>query len=396
MSNPKKHLSNKRWNVFNLPKVLMLSILMMTFGAAVVWAQGPDLPTPTLPTTSYNYANITLPSHFNNAQITGADNTPTNNPITNAGATLGRVLFYDKRLSANNTIACASCHLQSNGFSDPAQFSTGFAGGLTGRNSMGLANASYFQSGRFFWDERAATLEAQTLMPIQDSVEMGLTLNQLVTKVSAESYYPPLFAQAFGTPEVTSDRISRALAQFVRSMVSYQSKYDQGVVTNFSNFTAQENQGRQIFNGQGRCDNCHTTDLFIAPEARNNGLELVSTDNGLGIVTGNPADNGKFKVPSLRNIALTGPFMHDGRFTTLAEVVEFYNSEVQAHPNLDRRLRQVGPNGPPRRLNLTQAQKDALVAFMETLTDQAFVSDAKFSDPFIVFTDVVYLPLVIK
>jgi cytochrome c peroxidase len=231
-------------------------------------------------------------------------------------------------------------------------------------------------------------------MPIQDSVEMGLTLPELVAKVEVESYYPPLFEQAFGSPQVSSDRISRALAQFVRSMVSYQAKYDQGVATNFSNFTPQENLGRQIFNGRGRCDTCHTTDLFIAPTARNNGLDLVLTDNGLGNVTGNPADNGKFKVPSLRNIALTGPYMHDGRFATLAEVVAFYNNGVQASPNLDQRLRQN--NGQPRRLNLNQNEQAALVAFLNTLTDPTFVAEAKFSDPFLVLSNRVYLPLVTK
>jgi cytochrome c peroxidase len=233
-------------------------------------------------------------------------------------------------------------------------------------------------------------------MPIQDAVEMGLTLDELVAKVGAEAYYPPLFEAAFGTPQVTSERISLALAQFVRSMVSYQAKYDAGVALNFSNFTPQENLGRQIFNGRGRCNVCHITDAFVAPNARNNGLDAVSTDNGLGDVTGNPADNGKFKVSSLRNIALGGPYMHDGRFPNLAAVIEFYNAGVQPHPNLDPTLRQ--PNGQPRRLDLTQNEKDALVAFLNTLTDQTFITDPKFSDPFVAtgVTHVIYLPLVVK
>ena len=373
--------------------LLIGGIGALMLGAPLVWAQGPD-PAPSLPSTPYEYANITLPNHFNTPQLVNRDNTPTNNPVTNAGATLGRVLFYDKNLSANNTISCASCHLQANSFSDPRQLSLGFQGGLTGRNSMSLANAKYFQSGAFFWDERAPSLEAQALMPIQDPVEMGLSLNELVAKLEAESYYPPLFEAAFGSPQITSDRVARAIAQFVRSMVSYQAKYDQGVATNFSNFTPQENLGRQIFNGRGRCDTCHITDAFVAPEARNNGLDLVSVDNGLGAVTGNPADNGKFKVPSLRNIALTAPFMHDGRLASLDDVVEFYNSQVQAHPNLDQRLR--GRNGQPRRLNLNQAEKEALVAFLGTLTDQTLVTDPKFSDPFIVYSHTVHLPMIIK
>lgn len=379
------------------PLIFVIAFITLSIlGLTVAWAQEPEgLPTPVLPDTLYEYANLDLPAHYNTPLLLDIDNTPPNNPVTNAGATLGRVLFYDKRLSANNTVACASCHVQVNGFSDAARLSTGFEGGLTGRNSMGLANARYFRSGAFFWDERAASLEEQVLMPIQDSVEMGMTLAELETKLAAESYYPPLFEAAFGSPNITSQRISLALAQFVRSMVSYQAKYDQGVALNFSNFSPQENQGRQLFNGRGRCNVCHGTDAFVAPAARNNGLDAVSTDNGLGDVSGNPADNGKFKVPSLRNIARTGPFMHDGRFATLAEVVEFYNSQVQNHPNLDPVLR--GPNGQPRRLNLTQREKDALVAFLGTLTDNAFLTDPKFSNPFAVTgSHVVYLPLVIR
>lgn len=373
----------------------LTGIILFILGVSLAAAQGPDdLPTPTLPETLYEYANIPLPAHFTTNQLNNADNTPNNNPITNQGATLGRVLFYDKRLSVNDTVACASCHLQANSFADPRQFSTGFEGGLTSRNAMSLANARFYNNGHFFWDERAASLEDQTLMPIENSVEMGMNLDDLVVKLGAEPYYPPLFEAAFGTPDVTQDRISLALAQFVRSMVAYQSKYDVGLSTDFSNFTAQENRGRQIFNGRGRCNTCHVTDAFIAPEARNNGLDLVYTDNGLGDITGNPADDGKFKVPSLRDVALTAPYMHDGRFDTLADVVEFYNSQVQPHPNLDPRLRQ--PNGQPRRLNLSQADKEALVAFLETLTDQRFTTDTKFSDPFVSFTDVVYLPLVVK
>jgi cytochrome c peroxidase len=178
----------------------------------------------------------------------------------------------------------------------------------------------------------------------------------------------------------------------VRAIVSYQSKYDIGVATNFNNFTPQEERGRRLFNGRGRCDTCHTTDIQIAPEARNNGLDATTTDRGLGAVTGNPNDDGKFKVPSLRNVALTGPFMHDGRFATLAEVIAFYNSGVQAHPNLDPRL-EVN-NGRPRRLNLDPGDQAALVAFLNTLTDQTLISDPKFSNPF--RNHFVYLPLVIK
>ena len=342
-----------------------------------------------LPPSPYNYANPALPAHLLTPAILAQDNTPAANPTTNTGAALGRVLFYDKRLSANQTISCSSCHQAEHGFSDPRQFSVGFDGGLTGRNSMGLTNARYYLRENFFWDERAATLEDQVLMPIQNGVEMGMTLDLLVQRVDAETFYDELFTAAFGTPEVNSTRISRALAQFVRSIVSGSSKYDTGVPLGFSNFTAQENQGRQIFQGPvGGCATCHGSDNFVpGNNIFNNGLENPYVDKGAGEVTGLASDEGFFKVPSLRNIELTAPYMHDGRFATLEQVVEFYNSGVVNHPNLSPQLRVLPGPGvpqppPPRRLNLTDAQKAALVAFLKTLTDTSVTNHPKYSDPF--------------
>jgi cytochrome c peroxidase len=343
-----------------------------------------------LPALADNFSNPSLPPHFLAPQIVAQDNAPLNNPTTDAGATLGRVLFYDKRLSANNSVSCSSCHQQEHGFSDPRQFSIGFEGGATGRNSMGLTNAKYYQRGHFFWDERAATLEDQVLGPIQNDVEMGLTLGELVSKVAAEDFYAELFTDAFGDDTVTSNRISRALAQFVRSIISTESKFDLGRASNFSNFTAQENQGRGLFNGRGRCDTCHGSDNFVPNNVFNNGLENPSTDPGVGGITGRPQDLGKFKVPSLRNIALTSPYMHDGRFDTLEEVVEFYNSQIADHPNLAPQLRDGRPPRPgqppqpggPIRLNLSPAERNALVAFLHTLTDPNLATAPKFSDPF--------------
>ncbi|MCP5532216.1 MAG: c-type cytochrome [Akkermansiaceae bacterium] len=342
-----------------------------------------------LPETPFNYANPTLPAHLRAPVIRAQDNTPVDNPVTDAGATLGRVLFYDNRLSANQTVSCASCHQAEHGFSDPARFSTGFDGGLTGRNSMGLTNARYYARGHFFWDERAATLEDQTLEPIQNAVEMGMTLDVLTSRIENEPYYAELFTDAFGDETITTDRISKALAQFVRSIVSGNSKYDQGVPLGFSNFNAQEQQGRQIFTGPaGGCAACHGSDNFVPGAAIfNNGLENPYIDKGLGEVTGLAADEGFFKVPSLRNIELTAPYMHDGRFATLEEVVDFYNNGVVNHPNLSPQLRlPPGPPGSPppgpRRLNLTNDQKAALVAFLKTLTDTSVTTDPKFSDPF--------------
>ena len=340
-----------------------------------------------LPGVSFNYANPTLPPSFGVQPILGQDNMPATNVTTDAGATLGRVLFYDKRLSFNQTVSCSSCHQQSHGFSDPRQFSVGFNGGLTGRNSMGLSNARWYLRRHFFWDERANTLEDQVLQPIQNSTEMGMTLSALTNRLGAEPFYTNLFQSTFGTTNVTSDRVSRALAQFVRSIVSVNSKYDTGVASGFSNFTPQENLGRQIFFGQignATCAACHGTDNFVpGPAINNNGLEFPFIDKGLGGITGLTADEGLFKVPSLRNIELTGPYMHDGRFATLEEVVEFYNSGVVDNPNLSPPLRNPPGLPPgPRRLNLTTQQKAALVAFLKTLTDTSIATNPKWSDPF--------------
>lgn len=356
-----------------------------TFIITAVAASSAELNEPDLPASKFNYANPDLPLHFTDpnhelGNLIAEDNTPANNPITDAGATLGRVLFYDKRLSLTNTTSCSSCHLQANGFSDPEALSIGFQGGLTNRHSMGLANAAYYQRGRFFWDERAASLENQVLEPIQDTVEMGSELNALVGELSGTTFYAALFEDAFGSSEITSERMALALAQFVRSLKSYQSKYDVGVATDFSNFTAQEAQGHRLFSndapGNGRsvaCNRCHEKSAQVGDNIRNNGLDLdTSSDQGAG--------DGRFKAPSLRNISVRPPYMHDGRFDSLDEVIEFYNSEVQAHPNLDNRLQQ---NGNPRRLNLTNAEKTAMLAFLDTLTDDEFINDEKFSNPFI-------------
>ncbi len=342
-----------------------------------------------LPQEPYNYANPDLPSHFLTNNIEGIDNTPNNNQVTDAGATLGRVLFYDTRLSGNNTVSCASCHDQALGFSDNEVLSLGFEGGETARNSMGLANSRYYNNGRFFWDERANTLEIQTLLPIQDEVEMGLTLDELVSKIQAEDFYQPLFTEAFGDASVSNSRISLALSQFVRSMVSFESRYDEGLASvngnnnaDFLNFSELENLGKDLFfSGRTQCSNCHETATFSGDQARNNGLDLISIDLGLGGVTGNPRDNGKFKVNSLRNILLTAPYMHDGRFETLEQVVEFYDRGIQNNQNLDNRLRTN--NGNVRRMNLNPQERQALVAFLRTLTDENFINDVKFSNPFI-------------
>jgi cytochrome c peroxidase len=337
-----------------------------------------------LPDKPYRYADVELPAHFRTPAARRFDNTPRDNPVTDAGAALGRILFYDTRLSANNTVACGSCHHQKNAFVDPNRFSKGFEDKLTDRNALSLVNLRYYPRGRFFWDERAASLEEQVLMPIQSKTEMGQDLPMLLEILARDASYPEWFRKAFGDDRVTRERVSQALAQFLRSLVSYQSKYDEGRATacsvrdDFDNFTAQENQGKGLF--LRHCATCHLPGgqdaHFFMERPLNNGLDADArrSDGGVGDVTLRAADLGRFKSPSLRNVEFTGPYMHDGRLATLEDVVEHYSRNVKPHPNVDGRVR--------RRLDFAAAEKAALVAFLKTLSDPKFVTDPKFSDPF--------------
>lgn len=339
-------------------------------------------PVPVLPDTPYDYTAVNFPASFDEPPLSFLNSTSSANPITNDGATLGRVLFYDKNLSLNKTRSCASCHDQSKAFSDGEMFSKGLYDGLTGRNSMAIMNTRF--SFRFFWDQRSLYVENQVLEPIKNHIEMDMSLDALVERLKAVNYYPPLFEKAFGTSEITTEKISFALAQFIHSLVTYNSKYDLGTANNFSNFSQLELDGKNLFmSGSVNCNNCHSTANFYATDARTNGLDSNPLDSGLAHITLDPADVGKFKVPTLRNIEVTGPYMHDGRFSTLEEVIEHYNSGLQPHPNLDDRLASNGQTGgPPKQYNLTDYQKASLVAFLKTLTDYTFLNDIKFSDPF--------------
>lgn len=343
-----------------------------------------ELPTPSLPETYYNYDDFVKPSYMTGSVYDFFENTPQDNPVTNEGATLGRVLFYDKQLSRNNSISCASCHQQEFAFTDPEQFSTGLYGGATSRNSMALINS--FMGFRFFWDVRVNSLEDQTLMPIEHPVEMDMNLQELEDKLALLEYYPELFEDAFGSPEITSERISKALAQFIRSIYSVNSKFDQGVQSNFSNFTAQELMGKDLFfvDSRTNCNGCHQTYYFFDSSPHNNGSSSTyDNDAGLGGITGNSNQIGLFKTPTLRNVEFTAPYFHDGRFANLEEVIEFYNSGIQGNPNLDDRLTTTNfVGGPPRQMNLTQQEKDALVAFLKTLSEPEIRTKERWSDPF--------------
>ncbi len=335
-----------------------------------------------LPDTLFDYTPV-IPAHIQSDPIFSfSSNVPSSNPQTNEGITLGRVLFYDKRLSNDNTISCASCHLQENAFSFPEQFSEGINQQITPRNSMAIVNMRWNR--KFFWDLRENRIEDQVLQPIKHPGEMATNLDQLVTELSTIEDYKSLFEDAFGDAEVTEERVSKALSQFLRALASFDSKYDQGKQNEFVNFTPSEFTGMELFfSGTIKCNHCHTGELFQSSEAMSNGLDLVAADPGVGGITEAPEDMGQFKVVTLRNIELTAPYMHDGRFQTLEEVVEFYNSGAQQHPNLDHRFTVDGEDGGvPVQLNLTEVQKADLVAFLKTLSDENFIQDVRFSDPF--------------
>jgi cytochrome c peroxidase len=350
---------------------------------------GPLPGTPTLPAVPYVYADEALPLpykfRYSSENAGGShfwDTQPGDNRTTDAGAALGRVLFYDKRLSITNTVACGSCHHQANGFAAPERFSAGVQGVPSKRNAMGLTNVRYNIGGRFFSDLRVGTLEELAAMPIEDSTELGQPLAMAVEKLAATEFYPPLFEAAFGTREVTADRITRALAQFLRALISYRSKFDRAhhVMTSSERpqpetvLSPQELRGAEIFTTfPAKCEQCHVNDVHTMPTASNNGLDMVPTDLGAG--------DGRFRSASLRNIAVTAPYMHDGRFATLREVIDHYDHGVQDSEFTANILR-LAPDTPPRRLNLSEQDKLALEAFLNTLTDEDFLQDPRFSDPF--------------
>lgn len=341
-----------------------------------------------IPGEPFNYANPPLPAFFADSFIARYNNTPANNPVTNWGATLGRVLFYDPDLSLTKTLSCASCHQQQFGFADTAKFSVGHTGGKTHRHSMSLINAAFYQNGRFFWDERAVSLEDQVLQPIQDSIEMGMTLDIMVQRLQAKPYYPILYRNAFGTTTITPELTAKALAQFVRSIVSYRSKYDKARAdvesrfVDFPKFTAQENAGKAIFmnNLQVNCGGCHNTDLFITDRPRNNGSQLTNTDPGIFIHTRNANDLGKFKAPSLKSVLLRKHYMHDASIQGIDAVIEHYNIGILPNPNLDDHLVNQTTNL-PQIMNLSASEIQALKAFLATLSDYALATDEAFSNP---------------
>jgi cytochrome c peroxidase len=345
-----------------------------------------------------NYANQSVPNFI-------TKNNSGTNLITDKGATLGRVLFYDKNLSSNNTISCASCHQQSNAFGDTNVSSVG-VNGTTGRHSMRLINSRFANESKFFWDERAINLETQSTMPIKDHGEMGFSgtngdepFSSLINKLSAIGYYKELFKFVYGAEEITENKMQLALAQFIKSIQSFDSKFDAGrsLVPNnnqpFPNYTAQENQGKNLFlsppvfdatgnrtSGGLGCAGCHAAPEFdIDPNTRNNGI--IGTINGTGI------DITNTRAPSLRDLVklngnTNGPMMHTGVITTLQAAIGHYGTIniAPGNTNLDPRLR---PNGFGQKLHLTAPEVNSVIAFLRTLSGTDVYTNPKWSNPFL-------------
>jgi cytochrome c peroxidase len=302
---------------------------------------------------------------------------PMDNPPTVEGFALGRRLFEEPRLSKSNNQSCATCHRQSHAFGDAIPVSHGGEGQVGRRNAMPLFNLGWGRA--FFWDGRAATLREQVLVPIQDPLEMNERLDNVVRKLSADSEYAAMFKRAFGSEGVSAERLALALEQFLFTLVSQDSKFDRAA-RGLDTLTPQEARGRDLFAMEhdprlglagADCFHCHGGALFTSGEFTNNGLEPRG-DTGRAAVTGIASDRGKFKTPSLRNVALTAPYMHDGRFATLEEVIDHYDHGIHQSPTLDPNIAKHPRTG----LGLSAADKQALVAFLKTLTDESLFAPA--------------------
>ena len=347
-----------------------------------------------LPGELHNYI-VDVPEHINAGAFFLI--APIQLNKANHTATLGRVLFYDELLSRNGTVSCGSCHVQTAGFAHNEALSQGFDGENGTRNSLALGTTamglttSYGGSTEgealagFSWDDSVHSMEEQTQAAIENPSEMGMTMEAMVDRVKSIAYYDILFRKAFGENEINEENLLKAITQFVNAISSNESRFDEGmnqtlnVNEDFANYTASENLGKSLYNTN--CASCHGAKHdFTVKAVANNGLDQVYTDQGKGAKTGNSSDMAIFKVPFLRNIGLSGPYMHDGRFASLEEVVDFYSENVKEHINLSPELRES--NGQVKKMNFTEVQKTALVAYMETLTDQEMIKDEKFSIPF--------------
>ena len=350
--------------------------------------------------------SVELPEHIAFA-TPDAQTTLALEPADLTKALLGRVLFYDTQLSATGETSCATCHKQEVAFGDDLAFSKGINGGHTKRNSIALASVPTFASEvsgygetandgtnnftqgsvAFFWDERAATIKEQSTLTIQDRVEMGRDLQELAEDLKQQEMYRILTRKAYGTDDLTADRITLALEKFCATITSMDTPFDDLMDAQFTGtdllatgqFTESELLGHSLFNDN--CANCHGFNLTQpATPIASNGLDLNPSDLGVGEHRGSAFD-GVFKVPFLRNVVLTAPYMHDGRFATLEEVIDHYSEGIQNHRNLNHNLRDFGTTE-PRKMNFNETEKRALLDFLQLTTDRSVMNDVTLSDPF--------------
>lgn len=305
---------------------------------------------------------------------------PSTNPLTEEGVALGKKLFFDTLLSKNNTQSCASCHDPKKAFTDETRFSDGVDGMFGTRNSMPLFNLAWNFDDRFSWDGKELSLERQAFEPVRNPIEMHSLWTKVENKLQKHPEYPTLFKQAFGTSKIDSTHITKAIAQFERTLISANSKFDKHLLGK-AQLTPEELNGFNVFidEDKGDCFHCHGSNnnpLWTDNKFHNNGLDNTFTDLGLGKVTGDSNDNGKFKTPSLRNLAFTAPYMHDGRFSTLEEVINHYSEGLKSSATIDPLMKKIDKGG----VQLTEKEKTDLKAFLLSLSDYDFINNPKFQE----------------
>lgn len=322
--------------------------------------------------------NLEIPSLFAEKLI--APVIPANNPLTEEGIALGKKLFFDKLLSGDNSQSCATCHNPKNAFTDQQQFSAGIDGKLGTRNVMPLFNLAWNFDQLFAWDGKDFSLERQAFEPVSNPIEMHSNWKNVAEKLKNHPEYPLLFSQAFGTVKIDSTLITKAIAQFERTLISANSKFDK-FLRGEATLTPEEQNGFDVFmdEAKGDCFHCHGSDnnpLWTDNKFHNNGLDATFTDLGLGAVTGDPSDNGKFRSPSIRNLAFTAPYMHDGRFTSLDEVINHYSEGLKSSPTIDPLMKKVNQGG----VGLSAKDKADLKSFLLTLSDFDFLNNSAFRE----------------
>jgi len=378
MNNKKRRIlrfyyrSKKRWS----KSYAIFILIILTVGLSG-WSLFAD--TDAIETGPYKFI---YPANFGNRI-----SVPDDNPTTKQGVYLGRTLFYEKKLSATNTISCASCHKQERAFTDDKAFSKGIDNVPTSRNAMSLTNLLWTR--KFFWDGRSASLEEQAVFPLTNLHEMGQSLDNSAQKLRNTPQYPALFKLVYGDDAITGDRIIKAIAQFERTLISCNSRYDQYLKNTYQP-TERELKGMALFmTGPdpekgirgANCVHCHGGTKNYMEFFHNNGLDSIPADAGIESITGLSSDRGRFKAPTLRNIALTAPYMHDGRFETLEQVVDHYSEHIKQSPSLSTFLIGESNERGGTSLKLRPEEKKELIAFLNMLTDSTFITDKRFSDP---------------